>query len=379
MYIYLSNENETPVEVFFDDFKVVHTKGPVVQSEEYYPFGLTFNSYQKESGVTNLFQYNGKERQDELGLGWLDYGARMFMPDIGRWNAVDPMGEHTNTLSHYHYAYNNPVLFIDPDGMLAEYNWNSQQYEEEDEAGTKYPVSWSYVKDQIKDGVTARSTIKGKGNIAVWNYLSSTEDTAKKVDVKGMDEGNENWDILETENGDLGAVLQIMQAYKKLSLAVNNVAISQHGNSDLMFAVQDENGFQRLNASAVKLFLEEKGTDLMKQHLSQLQQIAKGIAGGGNLFFLSCFSGSNGKAGGLPNVLGNMLVDANQGINVWMPIGDTWAGQGKREVRFGDKGVEAGTNSGWTIVNKYYTRTPHQTAGVIRLFKTGKPFSFGRK
>jgi len=30
-YIYFSNEYETPVEVFFDDFKVEHIKSPVVQ------------------------------------------------------------------------------------------------------------------------------------------------------------------------------------------------------------------------------------------------------------------------------------------------------------------------------------------------------------
>jgi hypothetical protein len=47
--------------VFFDDFEEVHTKGPVVQQQGYYPFGLTFNEYQRESGVANLFQYNGKE------------------------------------------------------------------------------------------------------------------------------------------------------------------------------------------------------------------------------------------------------------------------------------------------------------------------------
>jgi hypothetical protein len=53
LYIYLSNEDTSPVEVFFDDFEVVHTKGLVVQSEEYYPFGLSYNSYQRENGIAN--------------------------------------------------------------------------------------------------------------------------------------------------------------------------------------------------------------------------------------------------------------------------------------------------------------------------------------
>ena len=60
MYIYLSNEETTPVDVFFDDLKVTQVKTPIVQVEDSMP---------------DQYQYNGKELQDELSLGWLDYGA----------------------------------------------------------------------------------------------------------------------------------------------------------------------------------------------------------------------------------------------------------------------------------------------------------------
>ncbi len=62
------------VDVFFDDLKVEHVRGPVVQMQDYYPFGLTFNEFRKENSTLNSYQYNGKEFQDELGLDWLDYG-----------------------------------------------------------------------------------------------------------------------------------------------------------------------------------------------------------------------------------------------------------------------------------------------------------------
>ncbi len=97
VYIWLSNDEValggSPVEVYFDDFNVTHIKSPVIQSDEYYPFGLTFNSYQRENSTTNNYLYNGKEKQDELDLGWLDYGARMYMPEIGRWGVVDIKSE----------------------------------------------------------------------------------------------------------------------------------------------------------------------------------------------------------------------------------------------------------------------------------------------
>lgn len=124
VYIWLSNEEVelggTPVEVYFDDFKVNHIKSPVVQSDEYYPFGLTFNSYQRENAVPNQYHYNGKEKQDELGFDWLDYGARMYIPEIGRWGVIDPMAELTISESIYGYVSNSPINLNDPTGMMAE-------------------------------------------------------------------------------------------------------------------------------------------------------------------------------------------------------------------------------------------------------------------
>nr|WP_236859479.1 RHS repeat-associated core domain-containing protein [Chryseobacterium sp. MEBOG06] len=59
------------------------------------------------------YKYNGKELQE---TGMYDYGARMMMPDLGRWGAMDAMSEKYSSWSPYNYAINNPVMVIDPDG-----------------------------------------------------------------------------------------------------------------------------------------------------------------------------------------------------------------------------------------------------------------------
>jgi len=59
------------------------------------------------------YKYNGKELQE---TGMYDYGARMMMPDLGRWGIIDAMSEKYSAWSPYNYAINNPVMVIDPDG-----------------------------------------------------------------------------------------------------------------------------------------------------------------------------------------------------------------------------------------------------------------------
>jgi len=115
VYIYLSNE-EPGKEVYFDDFTVTHKKSPVIQVNDYYPFGLTFNSYNRENATYNQYKFSSKEIQDELSLDWYDFGNRMYNSQIGRWNRIDDFSDKYHTVSPYNYTLNNPLKYVDPAG-----------------------------------------------------------------------------------------------------------------------------------------------------------------------------------------------------------------------------------------------------------------------
>lgn len=120
---------------------ITNADGEEYERIEYTPYGELW--VEKASAASNIdipYRFTGKERDEETGLYY--FGARYLDPKTSRWLSADPalgdyipgapvndeakkrngnlpgMGGVFNlvNLHLYHYAGNNPVKYIDPDG-----------------------------------------------------------------------------------------------------------------------------------------------------------------------------------------------------------------------------------------------------------------------
>ena len=118
-YVYQYKDHLGNIRLSYKDFNKdgAITQDEIVQEKNYYPFGLTHKGYNSDfNGRDHNYGYTSKEEQSELGLEWLDFGARNYDASLGRWMNFDPLSEKYYDTSPYVFSLDNPIFFNDPDG-----------------------------------------------------------------------------------------------------------------------------------------------------------------------------------------------------------------------------------------------------------------------
>ena len=87
--------------------------GTVVWSARYDSFGKA--ELDVVSTITNNLRFPGQYYDEETGLHYNFH--RFYDPEVGRYLRVDPVGLNFGDMNLYRYVRNNPINFIDPQGL----------------------------------------------------------------------------------------------------------------------------------------------------------------------------------------------------------------------------------------------------------------------
>jgi RHS repeat-associated protein len=236
LFTYLSYDDESNNWVFFDDFKVTHTKTNVLQYNEYYPFGLKTNSSWTRENSKNNILYNDASELNEL-TSFYDLAFRNYDPTIGRFLQVDPLAIMTESFSPYQYSRNNPISYNDPLGLqdnvmvqeaMRRVGWD--EYGTSGGGGGSGYYTPSYGNNEIGDGPVVYNPWEGS-YISAYEVLS-TDPTYQNAQYR-QDAQVAAWEAIfayqENQQAGPDPSTSLFELYLRMAVHMPN-AISFGGN-----------------------------------------------------------------------------------------------------------------------------------------------------
>ena len=121
-YVYIYCSNESPVNVFFDNLQVTHTRSPLLEESSYYMYGLRMEGIcSKAAGIMQNKDktFQGQKFDDDLGINYYSFKWRNHDPQIGRFIEIDPLAEDYEYNSTYAFSENKVTNHVELEGLEA--------------------------------------------------------------------------------------------------------------------------------------------------------------------------------------------------------------------------------------------------------------------
>lgn len=167
------------------------------------------------NSTAQKFGFEGVELEESLGLNLHEMDFRQYDASIGRFTGIDAMAEERDWLNPYNFVQNNPILRVDPSGLLDDYGLDTDTGQlvflkaTNDDTDTVYTGD-TYVDNNgemkfDKDGKSSKTFKKGSSNI---KELTTKKDENGNVVSNG--ESVDSQGLIFSE-GNLQTGLELMQ------------------------------------------------------------------------------------------------------------------------------------------------------------------------
>ena len=162
---------------------ILDEKGVVQKAYDYYPFGMQLRTYQPGDPAT--FTFTGKQLDQDGGLDWYYFGARFYDPEVGRFLGVDPLAEKYPALNPYQYTKNNPLKYVDRDGMQTkgdeeDEDWRNEEWRKKNnvqiEGALKAAMDVAKIANEIGGEITKNTAA----------FADATSDASTAVAIGGV-------------------------------------------------------------------------------------------------------------------------------------------------------------------------------------------------
>jgi RHS repeat-associated protein len=188
--------------------------------------------------TTTVYRFTDKEYDASTGL--CHFGARYYMPEIGRFITPDPASKFEkkdpNTINLYAYCTDNPTRYVDPSGK-----WRTYTHTE-----VTYIVRQSTWGAMVETGV---SLIPGM-SLGICAARSSQKD----ITLGTMDWVVAGLDLVPVAGKILGISGKFLNTAFKVIETAGQVATVYQGLSEIERSIVDKEIFKRLEEAGLEVY-----------------------------------------------------------------------------------------------------------------------------